>query len=328
MVKLSIIIPLYNVEKYIGKCLESIFSQQVSEDNYEVFVVNDGTPDNSMRIVENYMSQPNLKVVNQENKGLSGARNRGVKESNGEYIWFVDSDDYIDKKSIDIVLDVIEKANANVYAFPHRKVYEKDGSMEPEMKGLKEGFVTMEEFSVSSLCTSCVPFYVLKRAFFIEHDLFFHEGVYHEDMEFLAKLNVCCNEIYVCSSTLYYYLIRVSGSIMTSFNIKRAYDCLTIVDELLRFKKENLTELKKKMIINKSIAFLFILSLINLRDSYDCRNKEALRYVSDFSSIVTFRKYWWVFFHHKFTPYVIICMMCIFVSPKLFLFLYPKKNNI
>ena len=83
MVKLSIIIPLYNVEKYIGKCLESIFSQQVSEDNYEVIVVNDGTPENSMRIVENYMSQPNLKVVNQENKGLSGARIRGVKESNG-----------------------------------------------------------------------------------------------------------------------------------------------------------------------------------------------------------------------------------------------------
>ena len=328
MVKLSIIIPLYNVEKYIGKCLESIFSQQVSEEDYEVIVVNDGTPDNSMRIVETYRTHPNLKVVNQDNKGLSGARNRGVIESSGEYIWFVDSDDYIDKKSIDIILDVIKKAHSNVYAFPHRKVYEKDGSMEPEMLGLKEGFVSMDEFSVSPLYTSCVPFYVLKRTFFIENKLSFHEGVYHEDMEFQAKLNVCCNEIYVCSSTLYYYLIRVSGSIMTSFNIKRAYDCLTIVDELLRFKNENLTEYKKKMAINKSIAFLFILSLLNLKKFYDSKNTEARRYVSDFSSIVTFRKYWWVFFHHKFTPYVIVCMMCIFVSPKLFLFLYPKKNNI
>jgi glycosyltransferase involved in cell wall biosynthesis len=316
------------VEKYIKRCLDSVFDQKVSKSEYEVIVVNDGTQDGSMSIVKQYEKYENLIVLTQENKGLSGARNSGLRIAKGEYVWFVDSDDYIDKKSIDVILDVIEKANANVYAFPHRKVYEKYGSMEPEMKGLKEGLVMMEDFSVSSLCTSCVPFYVLKRSFFIEHNLFFHEGVYHEDMEFLAKLSVCCNEIYVCSSTLYYYLIRESGSIMTSFNIKRSYDCLTIVEELLRFKKENLPEYKKKMKINKSIAFLFILSLINLRDSYECRNKEALRYVSDFSSIVTFRKYWWVFFHHKFTPYVIICMMCIFVSPKLFLFLYPKKDNI
>ncbi len=326
MLKLSIIIPLYNVEKYIGKCLDSIFSQQVSDKDYEVIVVNDGTPDNSMAIVESYMCHSNLKIVNQENKGLSGARNRGIQEATGDYIWFVDSDDFVAEKSLNIIFDIIEKFHAKVYAFPHRRVYEKDGSMSPEMTGIRDGFVSMDEYCDSPLCSSCVPFYVFERDFFIKNELFFHEGVYHEDMEFLAKLNVVCDHIFICSSTLYYYLIRVSGSIMTSFNIKRAYDCVKIVDELTRYKNENLIERKKKMMINKSIAFLFILSLLNIKKFYESKNDDAVQYVNDVSSIVTFRKYWQILFHHKFTPYVIVCMICIFVSPKIFLYLYPKKD--
>ena len=91
MSKFSIIIPVYNVENYIKKCLDSVFAQ--TEKDYEVIVVNDGTKDNSMDIVKNY----DVKIVNQKNQGLSEARNTGLKNAKGEYILFLDSDDYIEK---------------------------------------------------------------------------------------------------------------------------------------------------------------------------------------------------------------------------------------
>lgn len=91
MPKYSIIIPVYNVEKYIKKCLDSVFSQ--TDKDFEVIVVNDGTKDNSMDIVKKY----DAKIINQKNQGLSAARNRGVKEAVGDYLIFLDSDDYWEK---------------------------------------------------------------------------------------------------------------------------------------------------------------------------------------------------------------------------------------
>ena len=105
MPKFSIIIPVYNVEDYIKKCLDSVFNQTYT--NYEVIVVNDGTKDNSMKIVKNY----DVRIINQENQGLSMARNNGVKKAKGEYILFLDSDDYLEENTlqeIENVLDYLE----------------------------------------------------------------------------------------------------------------------------------------------------------------------------------------------------------------------------
>lgn len=328
MLKLSIIIPVYNVEKYIGTCLESIFSQNVSEREYEVIIINDGTPDNSMTVVQDYVSRSNIKIVNQENKGLSCARNRGIQEAQGEYVWFVDSDDYVSEDSISTLLKLIEKEHADVYTFCHRRVFEHDKSMEPEQKGIREGYMPIEDFCNTPLCMSCAQFYVFNRNFFVEKNLFFHEGVYHEDMEFIAKVRVLCDKVYVSQSTLYYYLIREAGSIMTSFNVKKHHDCIAIADELLRFKQMNTWTLKKKMSLNKSIAYILILSILTIKKYYEAGNAEAKRFVSEVASIITFRKYWRVFMHYKPSLYVYVCMLCVFVSPKIFLFLYPKRKSI
>lgn len=100
----SIIIPIYNVEQYIEQCFTSIYAQDISEDIFEVIAVNDGTPDNSMSIVKTIASQhKNLVIINQENQGLSVARNTGLDHAKGEYIWFVDSDDWLTKDSLSLV---------------------------------------------------------------------------------------------------------------------------------------------------------------------------------------------------------------------------------
>ena len=97
MKKLSIIIPVYNVENYVGKCLESCLNQDIPKNEYEIIVVNDGTKDNSVQVIEKYITpENNIRLIHRKNGGLSAARNTGLKEAKGEYVWFVDSDDWIE----------------------------------------------------------------------------------------------------------------------------------------------------------------------------------------------------------------------------------------
>ena len=97
---LSIIVPVYNVERYVGRCLESIFASGAEKNaNVEVIVVNDGTPDDSMTIVDEFASKhSNLFIINQENAGPGAARNAGLRIARGKYVWFVDSDDYVSNR--------------------------------------------------------------------------------------------------------------------------------------------------------------------------------------------------------------------------------------
>ena len=92
---LSIIIPVYNVEAYVGETLDSVFDTAASTEAFEVIVVNDGTEDGSMDVVLRYASKPNLKIIEQGNQGLSAARLRGLSAAEGDYVWFIDSDDYL-----------------------------------------------------------------------------------------------------------------------------------------------------------------------------------------------------------------------------------------
>ena len=117
MPKFSIIIPVYNVEKYLKKCLDSVFNQTYKD--YEVIVVNDGTKDNSMDIVKDYA----VKVINQKNQGLSAARNAGVKKATGDYLIFLDSDDYWEKGLLKELSKSL-KNNPDLIRFQINEVYE------------------------------------------------------------------------------------------------------------------------------------------------------------------------------------------------------------
>ncbi len=118
MIKLSIILPIYNVEKYIVKCLDSIYSQSVNEHAYEVIAVIDGSPDNCLAIVEKYaQSHTNLIVINKENGGVSSTRNKGIEVSKGEYIMFVDPDDTLLPNSLNKVFEKLYSQSADMFIF-------------------------------------------------------------------------------------------------------------------------------------------------------------------------------------------------------------------
>ena len=115
MTKLSIIVPVYNVEKYIRPCFESIFKQGLDDNEYEIIIVNDGTKDKSMEMIADIISQHhNITVINQENQGLSVARNNGIAQAKGEYIFMPDSDDLLFDNCLPILLDKVMEAKADL----------------------------------------------------------------------------------------------------------------------------------------------------------------------------------------------------------------------
>lgn len=103
--KLSIVIPVYNVEDHVGQTLESVFATDATD--FEVIVVNDGTKDGSMDVVRRYADRPNLTIIEQENQGLSAARNRGLDAARGDNVWFVDSDDFLVENGVGKVLGLL-----------------------------------------------------------------------------------------------------------------------------------------------------------------------------------------------------------------------------
>ena len=108
----SVIVPVYNVEKYIRQCLESVINQTLKD--IEIIIVNDGTKDSSMKVVEEYLPDKRIKIINKENGGLSSARNAGMREAQGKYICFIDSDDFIDSSMMEELYNKIEKTNSDV----------------------------------------------------------------------------------------------------------------------------------------------------------------------------------------------------------------------
>ena len=122
---LSIIIPVFNVEKYIRKTLESVFDTSACPSDYEVIIVNDGTQDSSMQIVNQFSTRSNLAVLEQENKGISVARMKGLTAANGEYVWFIDSDDWLVQDGVGRVLQLLkDRPSADVLMFPLQWTYD------------------------------------------------------------------------------------------------------------------------------------------------------------------------------------------------------------
>ena len=117
-IDISIIMPVYNVEKYLARCLESAIRQTFPRNKYEIICVNDGSTDNSLEILERYAEQfPNIKIINQKNSGPAAARNRGILEAQGKYVLFIDSDDFITLNALKILYNYAEQNNSDVVIF-------------------------------------------------------------------------------------------------------------------------------------------------------------------------------------------------------------------
>lgn len=225
--KLSIIVPVYNVEKYLAKCLDSLVHQTVKD--YEVIVVNDGSPDNSQSIIDDYAARyPELIVpVLKKNGGVSDARNYGMSIAKGEFFGFIDSDDWADPTMYEKLLAVIERENADM-VYCDKRDYNEDGSTTDHDCTT---FINGDPLTVS-----CAVHCKLFRRSAIG-DLQFPVGLWYEDLEFVAKLVFKKCKIAVLHEKLYFCNDH-AGSIMNNNNSIKNLDMLKVLDNLYAAAKE------------------------------------------------------------------------------------------
>ena len=235
--KLSIIIPVYNVEKYIKECLESCLTQEnVTANDYEIIIINDGSTDNSIKIAEKIVEgYVNVTIISQANAGQSVARNKGIALAKGDYIWFVDADDWIAKDAVSIILNKV-KSSPDILMV--RSANNIDGKLVVRQKLRKEGFFSSRFILNNIDWEVCPPFYIINRSFLFNNHLQFYEGVFYEDNEFTPRLLFWANNIMVINQVLYFVNIN-PNSTTRKVNPKQAFGLILVAKSLYEFVQQN-----------------------------------------------------------------------------------------
>ena len=233
----SLIIPVFNVEKYLGDCLDSVLNQSFQD--WEAVCVNDGSTDGSLSILAEYAAKDvRIKVVSQANAGTAVARNTGLKEASGDYIFFLDSDDWLEANALQIIA---EKLNGeDMLCFSGKRYFEStrkynQADILPE-KVYQSG---MDYYNENALLPRdfafvCVVLRVYNRAFLIQNGLFFDDDISYEDNLWVPVTVYHAHSIKVISDPLYIYRIR-EGSKMQDVSLKRKMDMLKVANRLASF---------------------------------------------------------------------------------------------
>lgn len=226
---------MYNVEEFITKCILSCENQDISKNEYEIVCVNDGSSDNSLHIAETLALQyPNIKVISQPNGGLSAARNTGLINAKGEYVWFVDSDDWIEDNCLGRIVSKLSN-KLDVLQLQYRHVWLEPYAIKEFNPILIKGVQSGIEVTIEGGLPAPVPFCIYRRIFLLGNDLKFVPGIYHEDSEFKPRVVYLAKKITSDDFVSYNYFQRQRGSIMSSFSVKRAIDVLFVNSNLYKF---------------------------------------------------------------------------------------------
>jgi len=241
---LSIIIPVYNVEKYIERCIRSCYDQQLLLKEYEIVVIDDGSLDGSVKIVQGLMdSYSNLKIISQKNKGLGGARNTGIINAKGHYILFLDADDYLLPNVLAKLLQTAISKELDIIDFAANGVGE-DGTVVYSIKhqNCPEPVTGPEYFTKGHHNSACVRLY--RTEFLIEHQLLFKEKVYIEDVEFNFKAVFKAKRI-MSTPLVVSNFVQTSGSITRNNNVAKNHkliqDILQSVLLIDNYSKQTIT---------------------------------------------------------------------------------------
>lgn len=254
-IKFSIIIPVYNVERYIEQCIDSVLNQTYK--NIEIILVNDGSTDNSGKICDTYSNNIDVKVIHQNNRGLSDARNTGIKNAHGEYIVFLDSDDYWnDIKFLENINNILSNKEFDLIGFGFSKFFEKNNKI------VSRNYENYNDTDIDILIKenifkACAWDKIVKKSIIDSMNMKFESGYYSEDIDWCSKLLVYCNNIYFYNKPVYIYRQR-DNSITSNIKYKHIMDILTLCKNNIEFiKKYN----DKKEIVWNYLAYEYCVAL-------------------------------------------------------------------
>jgi len=269
---ISIIIPVYNTEKYLSKCLDSIINQTYK--NLEIIIINDGSTDNSFTICGKYaMRDDRINLINKENKGVSSARNQGIDEAKGLYISFVDSDDWIELNTYEVLMNCVLNHNLDAVIFEYFINFENGkelftsysnlNGMISKTKAVEITISPVNRFSVSKLYTKEII-----------SDIRYQEEIYYgEDTLFACQALNNADRIYYYATPLYHYLQTATSATRSNFNINK----LTSIEAYSR-----LLELCEKkypsisLIARAAYISIIINMIIEVLASFDFPNSKAI----------------------------------------------------
>lgn len=235
--KFSVVIPVFNVEAYLRDCLDSVLSQ--TYDDWQAICINDGSTDGSADILNEYAAhERRMKVITQPNGGLSAARNAGIKAAEGEYVLFLDSDDWLEENALEILSMNLE--DEDMLCFSGRRYFESERVYHDADQLKAQTYLSgMDYYNENALLSRdfafvCVVLRIYKREFLSRHNLRFKEGIFHEDNLFTPLACYYAEKVKVINECLYDYRVR-SNSITTTINVKRLRDLLGTANTLAAF---------------------------------------------------------------------------------------------
>ena len=280
---ISIIVPIYNVEKYINKCIESIINQTYK--NLEIILVDDGSPDDCPTICDEYKEKDDrIIVIHKKNGGLSDARNVGIENASGKYICFVDSDDYIEYNYVEVLYSNIIKYNVKISCAAYRQVFEVDNHIKdiPIKENIKINYIN----SLKELVNESVGNFAWNKIYDINlfNDLRFPLGRKMEDLGIMYKLFEKAEYIYVDSRVIYNYVQR-ENSILHNIDSKFIRDRIDLIKERFEYLKNKNIKVDE-IEIDTIIIMMNSIDYLNLDDEYfkiaysTINNTVTLKYIN------------------------------------------------
>jgi len=288
-IKVSLIIPVYNVEAYIERCLTSVVNQTLKD--IEVIIVNDGSFDKSMEIVNSFdVKYANIYIINKANGGLSSARNSGLKAASGKYIAFLDSDDYIDETMLEQMYNNAEVNNFDIVACNLTMVDLSDKIIEVEKNTVNYNHTYNKDDVIGEYLLNNIPSYAWNKLYlkklFDENKITYPEGRLYEDIGTSFELLFRARKVGFIDKQLYFYVQR-DGAITKVPSFKAGFDIISIIDNIKNILEVNDMYNKYEEIFqNFALKYLFLANVLFYKRYGLTKDKEKL---NDFKELVTTR---------------------------------------
>lgn len=290
--KTSIIIPVYNVEKYLETCVKSVLPLK---SELEILLIDDGSTDQSGKICDSLAEKDGrIRVIHKENGGLSDARNVGIENSTGDYLMFLDSDDFLDTKETERLLSKITD-NTDAAIGLYREFYEGENLYKDEscVSFLQNtGVMLANDFfkivpKDGNSCYLTAWRFIVKREVILKNNLYFFKGIYHEDEEWVPRLLFACDKINVTDCFFYCYRQAREGSITGTVKPKRVWDTFTILEHnKILLEQKNLNTVQKEFLLCR-MAALFCNNVIN---SYVLNRNDSVKAFNELKKYYPYSK--------------------------------------
>ncbi len=264
--RFSVVIPVYNVAEYLRGCVDSVLANDCSD--CEIILVDDGSTDGICPALCDEIAAEHpalIRVIHQENRGLGGARNTGLEAAQGEYLFFLDSDDTIEPESLDVLSAAVEDTHAEIIAF-HLRLDDGAGTLTPCKANY---FLAETPFSLAqrpdfllSMPNACIR--IWKRDLFLRSGIRYPSRVWYEDIRTTTKLFAVANSIFTIDQYLYRYLQR-PGSIMNSGKLERNGEILEAFDDILTwFEEQGLLEAYREELTRLAIEHVLLAATVRV----------------------------------------------------------------